>query len=125
MKKESAVQFETESRIHMGLAVKSLEQSVLPSRALAAESPSPSGACSTRFFSDWYPKPRAVAVLLTPCWRAISMAECQSRWGIRAPNGCVRRDRTRLPSLTARVAYGLNVGTLQPGTERVAHGTQG
>lgn len=28
MKNESAVQFETESRIHMGLAVKSLEQSV-------------------------------------------------------------------------------------------------
>jgi catechol 2,3-dioxygenase-like lactoylglutathione lyase family enzyme len=39
MKNESAVQFETDSRIHMGLAVKSLEQSVAFYRTLFGQEP--------------------------------------------------------------------------------------
>src|SRR6185369_13877083 len=39
MKHESAVQFETNSRIHMGLAVKNLEQSVAFYRTLFGQEP--------------------------------------------------------------------------------------
>ena len=39
MKNESAVQFETDSRIHMGLAVKNLEQSVAFYRTLFGQGP--------------------------------------------------------------------------------------
>lgn len=40
MNHESAVQFEAESRIHMGLAVRDLEQSVAFYRTLLAQEPS-------------------------------------------------------------------------------------
>src|SRR5215207_9431523 len=39
MKNESAVQFETESRIHMGIAVKNLERSVAFYRTLFGQEP--------------------------------------------------------------------------------------
>src|SRR5438067_786384 len=49
MNHESAVQFQTESRIHMGLAVKSLERSVAFYRTLFGQEPTKTrhGGCTT------------------------------------------------------------------------------